>query len=87
MKKGTAGLYLAIAGLLGGFDSMPDMSDPTSKKGNNPLRPEDIKLNTKKIIPKGCKVYNINGVEIVAISEKSAIKKYNKQISNVTKLT
>jgi hypothetical protein len=32
----------------------------------------------KKIIPKGCKVYNVEGKEIVAISEKSAIKKYNK---------
>ena len=80
MKK-TAGLLLSIAGMLGGFDSIAGY-DPTSKRGNNPLRPEDIKLNTKKIIPKGCKIYTINGVEIVAISEKSAIKKYNKQINN-----
>jgi len=79
--KGTAGLLLSIAGMLGGFDSIAGY-DPTSKRGNNPLRPEDIKLNTKQILPKGCQVYNINGVEIVAISEKSAMKKYNKKFGS-----
>lgn len=44
----------------------------------NPLRPEDINVNIKKIVPRGCKVYNINGVEIIALNEKSAIRKYNK---------
>jgi hypothetical protein len=71
-----ASVLSALTQILGGFDSM---YDPTSKKGTNPLKPEDIKLNTKRIIPKGCQVYNINGEEIVAISEKSAIKKYNKK--------
>jgi hypothetical protein len=80
--KGTAGLLLGMVGMMGGFDSIPDMSDPTSKRGSNPLRPEDIKLNTKQILPKGCQVYNINGVDIVAISEKSAIKKYNKKFGS-----
>ncbi len=80
MKK-TAGLLLSIAGMLGGFDSIAGY-DPTSKRGSNPLRPEDIKLNTKQILPKGCQVYNINGVDIVAISEKSAIKKYNKKFGS-----
>ena len=74
-----AAYILAFAQALGGFDSIPDMRDPTSKRGTNPLKPEDIKLNTKRITPKGCQVYNINGEEIVAISEKSAIKKYNKK--------
>ena len=51
----------------------------TSEKGKNNLRPEDIDMTPpKKIIPKGCKVYNVEGKEIVAINEKSAIKKYNK---------
>jgi hypothetical protein len=51
----------------------------TSERGKNNLRPEDIDMTPpKKIIPKGCKVYNVEGKEIVAISEKSAMKKYNK---------
>jgi hypothetical protein len=83
MKKGTAGLLLGIAGILGAFDSIPDMRDPTSKRGTNPLKPEDIKLNTKRITPKGCQVYNINGEEIVSISEKRAIKKYNKKFGKI----
>ena len=50
-----------------------------SERGRNNLRPEDIDMTpAKKIIPKGCKVYNIDGKDIVAISEKSAIKKYLK---------
>lgn len=45
----------------------------------NPLRPEDIDVTPKKcIIPKGCSVYNINGKEIIALNEKSAIRKANK---------
>ncbi len=79
----SIGLLLGVTGMLGGFDSIPDITDPTSKRGTNPLKPEDIKLNTKQILPKGCQVYNINGVEIVAISEKSAIKKYNKKFGNI----
>jgi hypothetical protein len=85
MKKGTAGLLLGIAAIMGGLEHPMYDDDPTSKRGKNPLRPEDINLNTKKIIPKGCQVYNINGVEIIAINEKSAIKKYNKKINNGTK--
>ena len=51
----------------------------TSERGKNNLRPKDIDMTPpKKIIPKRCKVYNVEGKEIVAISEKSAIKKYNK---------
>lgn len=74
--KGMIGTMLAMAHIMG---NTHDMYDPTSNRGTNPLRPEDIKLNTKQILPKGCKVYNIEGVDIVAISEKSAIKKYNKK--------
>ena len=37
----------------------------------------------KKIIPKGCKVFNINGKEIVAMNEKSAQKKYQKQFGSL----
>jgi hypothetical protein len=81
--KGGISTLLALTHALGGFDSIPDINYPSSKKGTNPLKPEDIKLNTKRIIPKGCQVYNINGEEIVAISEKSAIKKYNKKFGKI----
>jgi hypothetical protein len=49
----------------------------SSERGKNNLRPEDIDMTPKKkIIPKGCKIFNINGEEIVAINEKSAQRKY-----------
>ena len=55
-----------------------------SERGRNNLRPEDIDMTPpKKIIPKGCKVFNIGGVEIVAINEKTAQKKYQKKFGNV----
>ena len=51
---------------------------PIHKTKNN-LCPEDIDMTPpKKIIPRGCKVYNIDGKQIVAINEKSAVKKYLK---------
>jgi len=34
-----------------------------------------------KVIPRGCKEYEIDGMKIIAISEKSAIKKHNKRKS------
>ena len=43
------------------------------------LKLEDINVTHKeRIIPKGCKVFLIEGVEIIAINEKSARKKYLK---------
>lgn len=59
--------------------AMSSQYDLPSERGRNNLRPEDIDMTPpKRIIPKGCQVYNINGVEIIAINEKSAIKKYKK---------
>lgn len=56
--------------------------DLPSERKRNKMRPEDIDMTPpKKIIPKGCKVFNINGKEIVAMNEKSAQKKYQKQFS------
>ena len=56
---------------------------PSERKRNN-LRPEDIDMTPpKKIIPKGCQVFNINGKEIVAMNEKSAQKKYQKQFGSL----
>lgn len=59
--------------------AMSSQYDLPSERGRNNLRPEDIDMTPpKRIIPKGCQVYNINGVKIIAINEKSAIKKYKK---------
>lgn len=59
--------------------AMASQYDLPSERGRNILHPEDIDMTPpKRIIPKGCQVYNINGVEIIAINEKSAIKKYKK---------
>jgi hypothetical protein len=52
--------------------------DYPSNDEKNPLRPQDINVTIKRVIPKGCKVYVIEGVEIVAINEQSAQKKYKK---------
>ena len=49
--------------------------------GKNTIRPEDIDMTPpKKVVPEGCRVFNIEGYEIVALNEKSAMKKYKKLI-------
>ena len=64
--------------------AMASQHDIPSERGKNNLRPEDIDMTPpKKIIPKGCQVFNINGKEIVAINEKSAQKKYQKKFGNI----
>lgn len=66
-------------GILAAMMAMTSQYDLPSERGRNNLRPEDIDMTPpKKIIPKGCQVFNINGKEIVAINEKSAQKKYQK---------
>jgi hypothetical protein len=63
--------------ILAAIAAMSTQYDLPSEKGRNKLRPEDIDMTPKKkIIPKGCKIFNINGEEIVAINEKSAQRKY-----------
>lgn len=75
MKPITA--LATMMAMASGFD-MP------SERGKNYLRPEDIDMTPpKKIIPKGCQVFNINGKEIIAINEKSAQKKYQKKFGNI----
>lgn len=44
----------------------------------NYTRPEDIDATPKSVLQKGMKKFVIEGVEIYAINEKNAIKKYNK---------
>lgn len=71
---------LALASLLAGMDNSIDIM---SMHGRNPITPEDIDVKPKKKpIPKGCKVFEIEGVSIVALNEKSAIKKFNKLNKN-----
>lgn len=66
-------------GILAAMMAMASQYDNHLERKIN-LRPEDIDMTPpKKIIPKGCKVFNINGKEIVAMNEKSAQKKYQKQ--------
>jgi hypothetical protein len=46
--------------------------------GSQSIYKEPKKVNKpKKIIPKGCKEYNIDGKKIIALNEKSAVRKYN----------
>ena len=67
---------LALASMLASIDNSTDI---LSMRGTNPLRPEDVDVRPKKKpIPKGCKVFEIEGVSIVALNEKSAVKKFNK---------
>ena len=48
------------------------------KKNNDKINTDIINGDKHIVISKGCKVYNINGIEIIALNEKSAIRKYNK---------
>lgn len=49
---------------------------------NISLMNDDKPKAVKKVIPKGCKEYTHRGVTVVAISEKSAIKKINKKLDD-----
>lgn len=76
MKIGNKLMLLTgIAAILGDGFGM----DGGSEKRN--LRPEDINIKPKNLPPpKGCKEYSFHDGEFktIAISEKSAIKKYKK---------
>lgn len=39
---------------------------------------EEPVKHKSKIIPNGCQVFNINGIDIMALNYKNALKKYNK---------
>ena len=71
--KGKLGLLLMAAAIMGNGYA----------ENSNPARPEDIDTTPKHpVIPKGCKKYffreNFGVLEVIAMSEKSALKKYNK---------
>ena len=71
-----AGSLLAMASMMGSIYDYPGSS--TNEK--NPIRPEDIDVTPKKpVVQRGMKKFIIEGVEIYAINEKNAIKKFNKQ--------
>jgi hypothetical protein len=71
--KSNLGLLAMAAAMMGGGYA----------ENSNPLRPEDIDVVPKEPpIPKGCKKYtfkeSFGTLEVIAINEKSAMKKYNK---------
>ena len=71
--KGKLGILAAMAAIMGSGYA----------ENSNPLRPEDIDVSPKEpIIPKGCKKYvfkeSFGTLEVIAMNEKSAMKKYNK---------
>ena len=73
MKK-NLGLLTALALMLGSAGSAQNSND---------LRPEDIDVKPKEpVIPKGCKKYvfkkSFGTLEVIAMNEKSAMKKYDK---------
>lgn len=72
-----AGSLLAMAAMMGSIYDYPGSSTSNEK---NPLRPEDIDVTPKEpVIQKGMRKFVIEGVEVFAINEKNAIKKFNKQ--------
>lgn len=76
--KGKLGLLAMTAALIGGGFGMDGMGNE-----RNATRPEDIDTTPKEpIIPKGCKKYvfkeSFGTLEVIAMNEKSAMKKYNK---------
>ena len=73
MKK-NLGLLTALSLMSGDFGSA---------KNSNKLRPQDIDVKPKEpVIPKGCKKYvfkeSFGTLEVIAMNEKSAMKKYKK---------
>jgi hypothetical protein len=71
-----AGSLLAMASMMSGVLDWP----LSSSNEKNPLRPEDIDVTPKEpVIQKGMRKFVIEGVEVYAINENNAIKKYNKQ--------
>ena len=62
---------LAVFGLAAAL-----FSDPLMNRGES--REHEPKPSPEPPIPRGCKKYTIDGITVVAISEKHAIKKGNK---------
>ena len=58
--------------------AMAMISEGMAHQSNSGRKFEPDLTPKKKVIPKGCKEFDINGVMIVAMNYKSACKKYNK---------
>lgn len=76
MKKGLGMIAMGAALML-------DLNSPLDRNSKSDLRPEDIDVKPKEpVIPKGCKKYvfkeSFGTLEVIAMNEKSAMKKYNK---------
>ena len=75
---------MKLSSILASMMAMASQYDMSSERGRNNLRPEDVDMTPpKKIIPKGCKVFIIEGKEIIAMNEKSAQKKCQKQFGSL----
>ena len=67
-----------INSLLAMYGIAANLYQYAGKDSNERIDTKSIKGNKYKTIPKGCKEYNCNGFLIIAISQKSAWKKYYK---------
>jgi hypothetical protein len=76
MKKGIYSTYMLAVALIMA-DSEFNNHPPNKRKNKMPGNPAP----KKKIIPKGCAIFTIEGVEIIATNEKNALRKY-KNITN-----
>ena len=68
-----------ISSILAMYALSVNLYSQMGRDSNDRVDAESISGDRHTIIPKGCKVYNINGIEIIALNEKSAIRKYNKR--------
>jgi hypothetical protein len=72
--KNSASKLAALASMMMAMGSVSDW--PTDRE--NDLKPEDIDVTQHTVVQRGMKRFVIEGVEIFAINEKNAIKKFNK---------
>ena len=75
--KGKLGMLAVMAAMMGGGYA----------ENSNDLAPQDIDVKPKEpIIPKGCKKYvfkeSFGTLQVIAMNEKSAMKKYNKWVAS-----
>lgn len=73
----AASKLAALANMMMAMGNVNGFPYPSDRRSD--LRPEDIDVTPKTVLQKGMKRFVIEGVEIYAINEKNAIKKYNKQ--------
>lgn len=79
MKRSTIGILTALTAMYACYSSISEKGTNDGSIGHGiPDKPKDV-------IPNGCKEYWIEGERIIAISEKSAVKKYNRKFKQLIK--